>query len=141
MRFMIIVKATTQTEAGLMPAPEVFEAMGKFNEELIEAGVLLAGEGLYPSGDGARITSSGGKLNVVDGPFTETKELVAGFWIITAKDKDEALAWVRKIPFEDGETIELRRVYEAADFADVAPAEIIEKEEAWRAANERPVGK
>jgi hypothetical protein len=139
MRFMIIVKASAESEAGLMPAPEVFEAMGKFNEELINAGVMLAGEGLYPSKDGARITSIGGKLKVVDGPFAETKELIAGFWIISARDKEEALGWVRKIPFADFETVELRRVYESADFADVAPPELIEKEEAWRAANERPV--
>ena len=139
MRFMIIVKATPQSEAGLMPAPELFEAMGKFNDELIAAGVMLAGDGLYPSKDGARVTSNGGKLTVVDGPFAETKELIAGFWIISAKDKDEALSWVRKIPFDDMETVELRRVYESADFAGFVPDEMIEKEEAWRAANERPV--
>ena len=139
MRFMIIVKATADSEAGIMPGPEVFEAMGKFNDELISAGVMLAGDGLYPSKDGARVTSKGGELTVKDGPFTETKELIAGFWIITAKDKEEALGWVKRIPFEDGETVELRRVYESADFADFAPPDLIEKEEAWRAANEKPV--
>jgi hypothetical protein len=140
MRFMIIVKASPETEAGIMPGPEAFEAMAKFNDELIDAGVMLAGDGLYPSKDGARVTSlGGGKLQVVDGPFAETKELIAGFWIITAKDKEEALSWVKRIPFADFETIELRRVYESADFAGAAPDELIEKEEAWRAANEKPV--
>jgi len=137
MRFMIIVKATADSEAGVMPGPEVFEAMGKFNEALIDAGVLLAGEGLHPSKEGARVTSKGGKLTVMDGPFAETKELIAGFWIISAKDKEEALSWVRRIPFDDGETVELRRVFEAADFAEVLPPEQIAKEEAMRAENER----
>lgn len=139
MRFMIIVKATRDSEAGVMPSPEAFEAMGKFNEDLIAAGVLLAAEGLHPSSQGSRITYSGGKLNVQDGPFAETKELIAGFWLINAKSHDEALEWVKRIPFDDGETIELRRVFEAADFADVAPAEEIAKEEAWRAANQKPI--
>lgn len=137
MRFMIIVKATADSEAGVMPAPEAFEAMGRFNEQLIEAGVLLAGDGLHPSKEGARVTSKGGKLTVVDGPFAEAKELIAGFWIISAKDKEEALSWVKRIPFDDGETIELRRVFEAADFAEVLPPEQIAKEEEMRAANER----
>jgi len=137
MRFMIIVKATADSEAGVMPAPEAFEAMGKFNEQLIEAGVLLAGDGLHPSKEGARVTSKNGKLTIVDGPFAETKELIAGFWIISAKDKEEALSWVRRIPFDDGETVELRRVFEAADFAEVLSPEQIAKEEEMRAANER----
>jgi hypothetical protein len=136
---MIIVKATPDSEAGVMPKPEAFEAMGKFNEELINAGVMLAGEGLHPSSQGARVTSEGGKLVVKDGPFAETKELIAGFWIITAKSRDEALEWVKRIPFDDGETIELRRVFEAADFADVMPAEEIAKEQAWRDANQKPI--
>ncbi len=137
MRFMIIVKATADSEAGVMPAPETFEAMGRFNEALIEAGVLLAGEGLHPSKEGARVTSKGGKLTVTDGPFAEAKELVAGFWIISAKDKEEALSWVKRIPFDEGETIELRRVFEAADFAEVLSPEQIAKEEELRAANEK----
>ena len=141
MRFMIIVRATPETEAGIMPGPEVFEAMGKFNDELIDAGVLLAGEGLHPSREGARVTSRDGKLTVVDGPFAETKELIAGFWIITARDKEEALSWVKRIPFTDGETIELRRVYETADFGDALPEDIAQKEDAWRAANEKPVSR
>ena len=137
MRFMIIVKATTDSEAGVMPAPEAFEAMGRFNEQLIDAGVLLAGDGLHPSKEGARVTNKGGKLTVVDGPFAEAKELIAGFWIISAKDKEEALSWVKRIPFDDGETVELRRVFEAADFAEVLPPEQIAKEEALRAENEK----
>lgn len=137
MRFMIIVKATADSEAGVMPAPEVFEAMGRFNEQLIEAGVLLAADGLHPSREGAKVTSKDGKLTVVDGPFSETKELIAGFWIISAKDKEEALSWVRRIPFDDGETVELRRVFEAADFAEVLSPEQIAREEAMRADNEK----
>ncbi|MDB5541306.1 MAG: YciI family protein [Devosia sp.] len=139
MRFMIIVKATADSEAGVLPAPEMFEAMGKFNEDLINAGVLLAAEGLHPSSKGARITSEGGKLVVKDGPFAEAKELVAGFWIISAKSQDEALEWVKRIPFENGETIELRRVFEAADFADVVPEDAVAKEQAWRDANQKPI--
>lgn len=139
MRFMIIVRATADSEAGIMPSPEVLEAMGKFNEQLIEAGVVLAGEGLHPSSEGALITSKGGKLTVVDGPFAETKELIAGFWIISVKSRDEALEWVKRIPFEDGETIELRRVFEAADFEGIIPDEGIAKEQAWRDANQKPI--
>lgn len=139
MRFMIIVKANAASEAGVMPPPEMFEAMGRFNEELINAGVLLAAEGLHPSDKGARVTSEGGKLVVKDGPFAEAKELVAGFWIISAKSQDEALEWVKRIPFEDGETIELRRVFEAADFAEVVPDEAIAKEQAWRDATQKPL--
>ena len=139
MRFMIIVKANAASEAGVMPPPEMFEAMGRFNEELINAGVLLAAEGLHPSNKGARVTSEGGKLVVKDGPFAAAKELVAGFWIISAKSQDEALEWVKRIPFEDGETIELRRVFEAADFAEVVPDEAIAKEQAWRDATQKPL--
>ena len=139
MRFMIIVKANADSEAGVMPAPEMFEAMGRFNEDLINAGVLLAAEGLHPSNKGARVTSEGGKLVVKDGPFAETKELVAGFWIISAKSQDEALEWVKRIPFENGETIELRRVFEAADFAEVVPEDAVAKEQAWRDATQKPL--
>jgi hypothetical protein len=139
MRFMIIVKATAESEAGVMPEPASFEAMGKFNEALIEAGVLLAAEGLHPSSKGTRVTFNGDKQVIQDGPFAETKELIAGFWIITARSEQEAMAWVKRIPFEDGETVELRRVFEAADFADVASAEDIAKEQAWRDANQKPI--
>ena len=139
MRFMIIVKATADSEAGVMPKPEAFEAMGKFNEELIAAGVLLAAEGLHPSSKGARVIFNDGRHVIQDGPFAESKELIAGFWIITAKSQDEALEWIKRIPFDDGETIELRRVFEAADFADVVPAEEVAKEQAWRDANQKPI--
>lgn len=139
MRFMIIVKATADSEAGITPPPETFEAMGRFNEELINAGVLLAAEGLHPSNQGALVTSEGGRLVVKDGPFTEAKELIAGFWIISAKSRDEALEWVRRIPFDEGETIELRRVFEAADFADVVPPEEVAREQAWRDATQKPI--
>lgn len=139
MRFMIIVKATPDSEAGVMPPPEAFEAMGRFNEALISAGVLLAAEGLHPSSQGTRVTSEAGRLVVRDGPFTEAKELIAGFWVISAKSRDEALEWVKRIPFEDGETIELRRVFEAADFAEVVSAEAVAQEQAWRDANQKPI--
>jgi len=139
MRFMIIVKATADSEAGVMPTPEAFEAMGKFNEELINAGVLLAAEGLHPSSKGARVVFNGDQREIQDGPFAETKELIAGFWIITAKSEAEALEWIKRIPFSDGETVELRRVFEAADFADVVPAEEVAREQAWRDANQKPI--
>lgn len=139
MRFMIIVKADANSEAGVMPDPSEFEAMGKFNEELINAGVLLTAEGLHPSSEGARVTFNGKERKVVDGPFTEAKELIAGFWVITAKSKDEALEWVKRAPFDGGTTVELRRVFEAADFADVVPAEEVAKEQAWRDANQKPI--
>jgi hypothetical protein len=139
MRFMIIVKSTADSEAGVMPTPQAFEAMGKFNEALINAGVLLAAEGLHPSSKGARITFADGQHQVQDGPFAETKELIAGFWIITARSEDEALEWVKRIPFDEGETIELRRVFEAADFADLVPPEEVAREQAWREANQKPI--
>lgn len=127
MRFMMIIRSDAQTEAGVLPKPEDFEAMGKFNEELISAGVLLAADGLHPSKEGAMVSNEGGKIRVVDGPFAESKELIAGFWIISAKDKEEALSWARRIPLGDGGRVEVRRVYEAADFADVLPPEQIER--------------
>ncbi len=139
MRFMIIVKASPESEAGVMPSPAVFEAMGAFNEALIQAGVLLAAEGLHPSSKGARVTLRGGRHEVLDGPFAESRELVAGFWIITAKSQDEALEWVKRIPLEEDETVELRRVFEAADFAEVVPPDDVAREQAWRDANHKPV--
>lgn len=100
---------------------------------------MLAAEGLHPSSHGARVTSEDGLLIVKDGPFAETKELIAGFWVISAKSQDEALEWVRRIPFEDGETIELRRVFEAADFAEIVPPEAVAQEQAWRDATQKPI--
>lgn len=139
MRFMIIVKATADSEAGIMPPPGTFEAMGHFNQALIDAGILLAAEGLHPSSQGARVTSEAGGLVVRDGPFAESKELIAGFWIISVKSRDEALEWVKRIPFDAGETIELRRVFEAADFAEIVPEAAVAKEQAWRDATQQPI--
>lgn len=131
MRFMVIVRNTPADE-NTMPPPELFEAMGKFNQELVDAGVLLAGEGLTSSKDGAIVTSKSGNFTVKDGPFTEAKELVAGFWILQVKSLEEAVAWVKKIPFNDGESIEIRRVAEASDFEDVMTPEALAREEAMR---------
>jgi hypothetical protein len=130
MRFMAIVKANKDSEAGVMPSKELLAAMGKFNEEMVKAGVLLAGEGLKPSSKGARVKFSGNKRTVVDGPFTESKELVAGFWLLQVKSKEEAIEWIKRspAPFEGESEIEIRQVFEASDF----PAEIFPEEEAAR---------
>jgi len=135
MRFMVIIKATPESEAGVMPGPEVFEAMQRYNEELVRAGALLAGEGLHPSSQGARVRFSGGRTTVLDGPFAEAKELVAGFWLIQAKSKEEALEWVKRIPHADDEEseIEVRQVFEAEDFGDSFPPELREKDQQLRA--------
>jgi hypothetical protein len=118
MKFMILVKATKDSEAGVMPSEKLLSEMGKFNEELIKAGVMLAGEGLHPSSKGARVRFSGAKRSVIDGPFAETKELVAGFWIWQVKSKEEAIEWVKRCPNPmPGESeIEIRQVFEAEDF-------------------------
>jgi hypothetical protein len=132
MRFMMIVKASKDSEAGLMPSAELVGAMGKYNEELMKAGVLLAGEGLQASSKGARVYFSGGKRTVVDGPFAETKELIAGFWMIQVKSKEEAIEWAMRCPAPHGENVEthleLRQVFELADF----PPEVVSPEEAAR---------
>jgi hypothetical protein len=114
-RFMVIVKASQESEAGILPDEKQLSAMGKFNEEMVKAGVMLAGEGLQASSKGARVRFSGDKRTVIDGPFAETKELVAGFWLIQVKSKEEAIEWVKRVPFEDGE-IEVRQVFELEDF-------------------------
>jgi hypothetical protein len=132
MRFMIMVKATEESEAGAMPSEDELAAMGRYNEELARAGVLLAGEGLHPSSKGARVRFSGRERTVIDGPFAETKELIGGFWLIQAKDLDEALEWVKRVPFEDGE-IEVRRVFEAEDFGEEFTPELREQEQRIRA--------
>lgn len=134
MRFMIIIKNSGQTENVELP-PEAYEEMGKFNQELIDAGVMLAGEGLSGSKDGAIVTfRKGGKFEVKDGPFTEAKELVAGFWILQVKSREEAIEWAKRIPgFADGETVEVRRVAEMSDFEDVASPETLAQEAAQRA--------
>ncbi|XLZ70678.1 YciI family protein [Massilia sp. SR12] len=130
MRFMLIVKATPESEAGKMPRTELLEAMGKFNEELVNAGVLLAGEGLHPSSRGARIHFSGNKRTVIDGPFSETKELIAGFWLIQVKSLDEAIEWVKRCPnpMESDSDIEIRRVFEMEDFGAELTPELREQE-------------
>ena len=132
MRFMIIVKANKDSEAGAMPTEKMLTEMGKFNEELVKAGVMLAGEGLHPSSKGARVKFSGGKTTVIDGPFAETKELVAGYWIWQVKSKQEAIEWLKRAPFEDTE-VEIRQVFEAEDFGDEFTPELREQEERLRA--------
>lgn len=135
MRCMVIVKATAESEAGVMPSQELLAAMGKFNEELVKAGVMLAGEGLTPSARGARVTFSGKQRHVVDGPFAETKELVAGFWLWQVKSMDEAIAWVRRCPnpMEGESVIEIRPVFEAEDFGEAFTPELREQEARLRA--------
>lgn len=135
MRFMILVKADKQSEAGVLPDEKLLTDMGKYNEELAEAGVLLAGEGLHPSSKGARVKFSGGKQTVIDGPFAETKELIAGFWLIQVQSKAEAIAWVQRCPMpHDTETeIEIRQVFEAEDFGPALTPELREQEERLRA--------
>ena len=115
MRFMVIVKASKESEAGILPSKQLLDEMGKFNEELVKAGVMLAGEGLQASSKGARVTFDGNKRIVTDGPFAETKELIAGFWLWKVKSKDEAIEWLKRAPFRDG-TVEIRQVFEAEDF-------------------------
>jgi hypothetical protein len=136
MRFMVMVKATPNSEAGVLPSEELLAEMGKFNEELVKAGVLLAGEGLQPSSKGARVKFSGGRRTVTDGPFTETKELIAGFWLIQVKSKEEAIEWVKRVPDpmpgEEAE-IEIRQVFEAEDFGPEFTPELREQEERLRA--------
>lgn len=140
MRFMMLVKANADSEAGTLPTSEQIAEMGTYNETLIDAGVMLAGEGLQSSAKGARVKFEDGKITVTDGPFAETKELLAGFWLIQVKDRDEALEWCKRIPFRDGEEVELRQVFEASDFpADSVSKEHLDKEQAWRDANEKPV--
>jgi hypothetical protein len=122
MRFIVLVKANKDSEAGVMPTESQLKEMGKFNDELAKAGIMLAGEGLQASSKGARITFSGSTRTVRDGPFAETKELVAGFWIWQVKSKQEALEWAKRIPFTDGEEVEIRQVLEAEDFgAELTP--------------------
>jgi hypothetical protein len=131
MRFMVIVKASKESEAGILPEEKVLTEIGKFNEELEKAGVLLAAEGLQASSKGVRVKFSGNERTVIDGPFTETKELVAGFWLIQVKSKEEAIEWAKRIPFETGE-VEIRQVFEAEDFGAEFTPELREQEERIR---------
>ena len=136
MKFMVIVKANKDSEAGVLPSRELLTEMGKFNEELVKAGVMLAAEGLQPSSKGARVRFSGSKRTVIDGPFTETKELIAGFWVIQVKSKEEAIEWVKRCPnpFPGTESeIEIRQVFEASDFGPEFTPELREQEERLRA--------
>ena len=137
MRFIVMVKATKDSEAGVLPTQAELKEMGKFNDELVKAGVMLAGEGLHDSSKGFRITYSGSKRTVRDGPFAETKELVAGFWIWQVKSRAEALEWAKRIPFQNGEEVEIRQVFEAEDFGAEFTPELRQQEERQRAAIEK----
>jgi hypothetical protein len=130
---MILVKANKDTEAGVLPSREILTEMGKFNEELVKAGVMLAGEGLHPSSKGARVRFSGGKRTVVDGPFTEAKELIAGFWLWQVKSKEEAIEWLKRAPFDGGAEVEIRQVFEPDDFGPALTPELREREQRLRA--------
>jgi len=137
MRFMVLVPASKESEAGILPPTELFEAMGRYNEELVKAGVMLAAEGLQPTSKGVRVRFEGKNRNVIDGPFPETKELVAGFWIWRVNSKEEAIQWLKKAPFDDGAEIELRPIYEMEDLADVLPPAVREQETRLRAESEK----
>jgi len=144
MRFMAIVKANKDSEAGVLPSKELLAAMGKFNEELVKAGVLLAAEGLQPTSKGARVKFSGAKRSVVDGPFTDSKELIGGFWLLQVKSKEEAIEWIKRspAPFEGECEIEIRQVFEVGDFpAEIFPAEDAAREQAIRDELQRKTAK
>ena len=132
MRVMVMVKANADSEAGQMPSEQILAEMGRFNEELVKAGVMLAGEGLHPSSKGARVKFSGAKRTVIDGPFAETKELVAGFWLWQVRSMDDAIEWLKRAPFQEGE-VEIRPVFEADDFGAESTPELRQQEERLRA--------
>jgi hypothetical protein len=140
MRFMILIKANKDSETGVLPSQELLTEMGKFNEELINAGVLLAGEGLHPSSKGARVKFSGNQRLVTDGPFAETKELIAGFWLWQVKSKEEAIEWVKRCPNPTGAEgeIEIRQMFEPEDFGPALTPELRQQEERLRALSEPP---
>ena len=133
MRFMVIVKANQYSEAGVLPSKEILNEMGKYNEELVKAGVMLAAEGLQPSSKGKRVKFSGPKPTVIDGPFAETKELIAGFWLWQAKSMDEAIEWLKRSPFGGGVEIEIRPLHEIEDFDDACTPEIKGRDQRLRA--------
>ena len=137
MRFMVIVKADKNSEAGMMPSTELLTAMGKFNEEMAKAGVMLAGEGLHPSSKGARIKYSGRERTVASGPFSATGDLVSGFWLIQVKSWDEAIEWMKRAPFDGGAEIEIRQVFDAEDFGEALTPELRERETRLRAGTAR----
>lgn len=132
MRCMVIVKADKNSEAGVMPSREILTAMGKFNEELVKAGVMLAGEGLHPTSKGKRVKFQGGKHTITDGPFTESKELIAGFWLWQVRSMEEAIEWLKRSPFDGGTEIEVRQVFEAEDFGPELTPELREQEDGLR---------
>ena len=132
MRVMVLVKANPESEAGAMPSEEILAEMGQYNEELVKAGVMLAGEGLHPSEKGVRVYFSGKERKIVDGPFTEAKELIAGFWLWQVKSMEEAVEWIKRSPFQDGQ-VELRPVFEADDFGEEFTPELREQEDRLRA--------
>jgi hypothetical protein len=133
MRVMVVVKATSQSETGVLPEdPSMFIEMGKFNDELIAAGVMLDGAGLKASSNGKRLTFQGKKAAVIDGPFAETKELIAGYWIWEVKDMADAIQWASRAPMQDGDTLEVRPFYEPEDFAGLVPDAMVEQEKGWR---------
>lgn len=132
MRVMVIVKGDKNSEAGVLPDKKIFEEMGKFNEQLVKAGVMLAGEGLQPTSKGKRVKLSGATRTVIDGPFTESKEIIAGFWLWQVRSMEEAVEWLKRAPFDGGTEIELRPVYEVEDFGDTLTPEMKEREERLR---------
>ena len=132
MRVMVIVKANKESEAGVLPSTEILQKMGKFNEELVKSGVMLAGEGLQASSKGKRVKFDGEKRTVTDGPFAETKELIAGFWLWQVRSMDEAVEWLKRAPFDGGTEVEIRRVFEAEDFGSNATPEIMERDQKLR---------
>jgi hypothetical protein len=136
MRFMVLVKANKDSEAGVLPTREMLAEMGKFNEELVKAGIMLAGEGLHASSKGARVRFSGKKSTVIDGPFAETKELIAGYWLWQVRSKEEAIEWLKRAPFQEGE-VEIRQVFEADDFGAEFTPELREQEERLRQQGEQ----
>lgn len=133
MRFMVLVPGSPESEAGEMPGTDVLEAMTAYNEELVKAGVMLAGEGLHPTSKGAKVRFEGGARTVIDGPFTEAKELIAGYWIWECASREEAIEWLKRAPFDGGTEIELRQIFEADDFGDELTPELREREERMRA--------
>jgi hypothetical protein len=133
MRVMVIVKASKESEAGHLPSKKELTEMDQFNDQLLKAGIMLAGEGLQASSKGARVRfDASGKKTIIDGPFAETKELVAGFWLWQVKSKEEAIEWLKRAPFRNGEEVEIRQVFEATDFGDNFSKDLVETEEAWR---------
>jgi hypothetical protein len=136
MRVMVLVKASDESEAGVMPTEEILAEMGNFNEELVKAGVMLAGEGLHPTSKAVRVRFDGDKRTVIDGPFTESKELIAGYWLWQVRDMDEAIEWIKRAPFGGGTQIEIRPVFEMEDFGEEMTPELREQEERLRAQTE-----